>query len=99
MRVELVVGYAVGLDVDGDGDGTDHVLQEGEESDEEEAAGEDEKVLLAKTLLSKSMWGPADIQELEKTGLLMPSEEPTAFSSVRARPMQVPDAPLRDAND
>lgn len=56
-------------------------IKEGEESDEEEAAGEDEKVLLAKTLLSKSMWGPADIQELEKTGLLVPSEEPTAFSS------------------
>jgi hypothetical protein len=36
------------------------------------------------------MWGPADIQELEKTGLLVPSEEPTAFSSVRAPPMQFP---------
>jgi hypothetical protein len=43
-------------------------------------------VLLAKTLLSKSMWGPTDIQKLEQTGLLMPAEEPTAFSSVRSSP-------------
>jgi hypothetical protein len=55
-------------------------------SDEEEAVGEeDEKALSAKTLLSKSMWGPADIaeiQQLEKAGLLRAPEDTKAFSSV-----------------